>query len=488
MTFWTRTPGVRQRRSETVLVIAAVRPRVTLGKSVLAVAAAALVLVLPATAGSPGAWSPVIVGGGFAGTSQIGVARTKDGMLHLVWSSANSASSDRLLHRTNSPSGVPGPTSVVADRWSAIDDAALLFDGTKLMAFFGGGHSTVTGDPQIGLNLATSTDGGRSWSLAPAAIATSQTAGRTPSLTLVNGVPLQAWYAVGEPVVHVGLDPNAGISSLYSPPGTSVDIVSDRRKPYVAWCSATDGKYGVWVQEADPQTGNPVGQAQKMPLSTVTAEGKPYLICPVVNTRIGLAARAGGGVYTGVWTRGGVDPKQWRVVVWKVGTTRPLLHEARNNVRENVALAADDDGHVWVAWTEGTTLYASRSNKAGNRFGAIVATKGPASQADTGALDISAQVDRLDALVRYTDGRQVRGFHTQVYPGLTLRATGGKTVSFRVTDAGDPIAGATVKVAGKTLTTNAQGETPETDLPPGALAAVASKVRYVPASARVRSE
>ena len=65
-------------------------------------------------------------------------------------------------------------------------------------------------------------------------------------------------------------------------------------------------------------------------------------------------------------------------------------------------------------------------------------------------------------------------------------ARGGTTQSFRVLDAGDPIAEATIRVAGRSLTTDAKGRA-TADLRPGRHTATASKRDYVTATTQVRA-
>ena len=72
----------------------------------------------------------------------------------------------------------------------------------------------------------------------------------------------------------------------------------------------------------------------------------------------------------------------------------------------------------------------------------------------------------------------------QIRPGLTLVASGGKMQAFRVLDAGDPIARATVRAAGRSLTTDAKGRA-NAGLRPGRYTATASKRGYVRAKTRV---
>jgi hypothetical protein len=90
----------------------------------------------------------------------------------------------------------------------------------------------------------------------------------------------------------------------------------------------------------------------------------------------------------------------------------------------------------------------------------------------------------LDLLASVGTGSALATWHTQVRPPLALSASRSKAkVTFRVTDAGDPVAGATVKVAGKSLKTNASGRATTTLR--GGGTATASKGSYAPASARV---
>jgi hypothetical protein len=56
---------------------------------------------------------------------------------------------------------------------------------------------------------------------------------------------------------------------------------------------------------------------------------------------------------------------------------------------------------------------------------------------------------------------------------------------FRVTDAGDAVPGAAVRVAGQTLTTNGRGQA-SVRLPSGRYTATASKDKYVSARAALR--
>jgi hypothetical protein len=59
-------------------------------------------------------------------------------------------------------------------------------------------------------------------------------------------------------------------------------------------------------------------------------------------------------------------------------------------------------------------------------------------------------------------------------------------IVFRVLDAGDPVAAATVKAGGKTLKTAANGTATLRNAPAGRIKATAAKAGYAPAALTVR--
>jgi hypothetical protein len=143
---------------------------------------------------------------------------------------------------------------------------------------------------------------------------------------------------------------------------------------------------------------------------------------------------------------------------------------------------------AWRTFHGASVIHLRRSNRSATRFGAEVRVKAPKSAVEVAHIDLDAQADRVDILASfsYADSSQNTLYHTQAWPGLTLARAAGKVVSFLVTDAGDPVAGATIKVGGRTLRTNARGRA-SVDLPRGRLKAVASNAGYVGAAARVTS-
>ena len=141
----------------------------------------------------------------------------------------------------------------------------------------------------------------------------------------------------------------------------------------------------------------------------------------------------------------------------------------------------------WAGWQDSDTEKAvfRRSNRTATKWGAPVPVTLPPGRIFQ--LNLDAQRDRVDAVIRTQSDAGTVGLATdQIRPGLTLVARGGTTQSFRVLDAGDPIAEATIRVAGRSLTTDAKGRA-TADLRPGRHTATASKRDYVTATTQVRA-
>jgi hypothetical protein len=112
-------------------------------------------------------------------------------------------------------------------------------------------------------------------------------------------------------------------------------------------------------------------------------------------------------------------------------------------------------------WHDGRSkqLFATRSNKAATRFGPRVRIKPPGGTSAVWKLKGEGTRGRLDLLAAVSTGSSLATWHTQVLPPLSMGAKKRATsVTFTVSDAGDPVSGAAVTYAGKTLATNAEGQ------------------------------
>jgi hypothetical protein len=137
-------------------------------------------------------------------------------------------------------------------------------------------------------------------------------------------------------------------------------------------------------------------------------------------------------------------------------------------------------------WEREGTIYAARTNKTATKVGAANSLK-PPSGGTIYRLNGEGSAGPLDLIANVQAGGQQGFWHQQVWPKLELAGSrAGRAIVFRVSDAGDPVAGATVKAAGKTLKTNAVGRATLAKAPPGRFKATASKAGYASASTNVR--
>ena len=456
------------------------RPR--LGWTALACSAVAVsVLCSVASAatgsrtGAPGSWS--LVGSGIRSVSgQSGLARTPDGVLHVLWSRGGAGTPYALLETTVSPAGQVSTARAIVSGWSRIDDvAAAGFKGRPLSVVFTGTKTDTTGDPTEGLNLATSSGG--AWTVGSAAIYKTDFAGSSvPSVGFTrSGTLVQSWSGNGQVLVHVGVDPAVPARRIGK--GGNVTLLgwneaakaaSERERVLVAWCGA-----GIHAVEFGSDTPSPLRR-----------------LAGSATTRCPAASRT-------AYTRNpdGVDNSSAAASVnsertvryWYNAVAQPTEVAAGSGIKQQVAAAADPNGRVWVGWRDADTgqLRFRRSNGS-DTFGAVVSTTIPASQDGVVNLDLAAQDDRVDVIGRTTKGSAVSLFHTQMFPGLSVEATSkGGHVTVLVTDAGVPVAGSNVSVGGHLLHTGPDGRT-TVELPSGSYDVTAAKTKYVGATTRVR--
>jgi hypothetical protein len=159
------------------------------------------------------------------------------------------------------------------------------------------------------------------------------------------------------------------------------------------------------------------------------------------------------------------------VLLWRYGAKKAAPAPGSANATPAVALARGPSGRLWLAWYNKVTgrVETVRTNKAETTFGPVELFKGPAGCDGDALATVAANSDgapRLQIIVVCYDfnNGKTQAHATQSLPGLRL---GGSTVSidhkkggsitYSVNDAGDPVPGATVKVAGKAGSTNQLG-------------------------------
>jgi hypothetical protein len=414
----------------------------------------ALIAASAAAGGVPGRWTPVSVAG-VRSSDVAGIARTSDGVLHVVWQRRGVATS-ALWQTTVTPDATTA-SDVAAPQLAEPGAPALTAssDGTLRAFFFVRDGS----GPGSTLRFAAQPPGG-AWTVSsdPFGHATGAGAPTAGSAAARDGTPVVAWPTGAQVHYRFGVDAGSSTSILNaggccaSGAQPAVDQVSGQA--YVAWATNARGGAGVYVQAIDRS-----GPARARVFATGSATPKRTAAI-IPEGRVALVSRPGlPGVYL-AYTTG--YPKTRRVAVLQVAAKQRVLDVTAPGAA-HVALAPGPQGRLWLVWARGGAIYAARTNRGVSRLGAVrqIPVRRGARGIDQIQGDGSAGA--LDLVVTFAARAGVRFWHEQVLPGLTLgisktgAAAGPTRYVFRVADAGDPVANASVKVGRQTLTTGISG-------------------------------
>src|SRR5262245_50625645 len=447
------------------------RGRVVIGAGVVAAAVA----VTPAAGGPPGQWTRLP--GTVVNFAQPGLARTSDGVLHVVFTRKNGARSE-LAHATVSAGGTVGATSVALANWASMSHPDLLRmpDGS-LRVFFGGIRSTNAGETNNAMNTATAPASGAQWTLQPGRAAQALYAYATSyagAALAKNGTPISSWAGSPGLGFHYGVDPSAPDGKvpqsgccLYNP---DVGVDSASGQAWIGFTSNEKATPGFFVNAIGP--GGAEGGRKPAPGALTSGNFVQPIGRTPITGRIGAA-----GVFLAY---GQGYPTIKTIAVWRVDNGDRFM--LRANGAKHVGLAAAPEGRLWLFWDIGGKVNATRTNRAFTRIGPLTAIKPPGS-GSVYELDGEGSAGPLDLIAN--DGQGL--WHQQVWPKLLISGKrAGKTIVFTVADAGDPVAGATVKAGGKTLKTAANGRAVLAKAPSGRVKAAATKAGYAAASTTVR--
>ena len=427
--------------------------------------------------GAPGSWS--LVGSGIRSVSgQTGVARTPDGVLHVIWSRGGAGTPYALFETTVTAAGRVSAPETIISGWSRIDDVdATVVKGKPLTVGFTGTKSDTTGDPTNGLTLATKSG---TWTVGAAAVYSSDLVGSSvPAIGYsTSGKLIQAWSAGGKITVHVGTDPTEPARSFGEQGGNVVltqQVASGGSKAddgtAIGWCTDAGIFWGTADITPDPNIG----------LRGVFVPGSTSTRCPAA-ARTNLIMGHAGGFFAAASVA-----SERKVLVWELGHD-PTTAADGPSIKQQVALSSDPRSRLWIAWrdTDSNRLLLRRSNKSANSWGAVVSIRLPPSQDSLSQLTVDGQDDRVDVIARTTKGSAVSLFHTQAWPGLSVEASSKNGLAKAVvTDAGEPVPGASVRIGNHSLRTNERGEV-SLELKAGDYPVVASKAKYVSAKTTVK--
>lgn len=414
--------------------------------------ALAVIGVLPATSGAAAAaptWTVVTDSGG-KNIDEVSLARTSDGVLHVLWLKHGGIGHEEIRHTPISADGNVGETNVASGGWSAAGNPDVIptSDG-GLRVFFGG----LTGvNQRDGAQSASAGADGATWTPEPGRVSSTVSSISDVGAALrADGTPVYSYtysFVLG---LHSGLDPGVTDTDLlpenkccaYHP-----DVAfSESGEGYVGWYSNVDGEAGLYVQQIAPTQ----GEKQLVPQSVTN--GKLLSI----DQRMPIVARKGEpGIFVAYCSG---YPSCTSVLLWKLGTTTPVTVAYGRQIRF-VNVAAAPDGRIWVMWADmaGPQLYAARSNAAVTRMGAPAVFDPAPGATAIWRMAGDATDEALDVLASMSTPGSLATWHTRVLPGISVSAGfAKKKVNFIITDAGAPMKGAKIRFGKRTLTTDRRG-------------------------------
>jgi hypothetical protein len=429
-----------------------------------------LALASPAAAGPTGTWTQVTnFSADGSNTDEVGLARTPNGVLHVLWTVDESVLNTRV---SADAQNVLGTSTVFTYTGGGVNNAVALLPGPagSLRAFFAG---LISSDENHdgGMSTATSTDG-VSWNVQPTLASQSDGAGNEESPVYAaagiggtmfsNGTPLSVWGDSGPNAhgYHVGTSqatPDVlfgGSTATVTYPGAATD--SDTGAVAVGWNDIDTGK--VFVAFVQPST------SPWFPPSAATSP--PGAGAADLQHPVGISGRSGGegGIYV-AYLRG-TNPFSSNAAIWRVGAGN--IENLSKADAQSVGVTAGPDGRLWAFWTqEDGSIHVRRSDTEATTWGADTKVKPPSGTSALWSLKgegSSLSCGALDLVALATAGGATANFQQRVLPGLTLKkkilnGKKGKKAKVRFTtlDAGDPVK-ATVKFGKASEATGADGK------------------------------
>lgn len=408
----------------------------------LCTALAALVLT-SASAGPPGRWTQITHAHNGA-RSNLGLARGKDGRLHVLWAGPNRAPYPTVYDTIVSRSGAVGKAQPVVSGWTGVNTptAATAANGSIHVVISGQKTNSNT-DPYAGLNEVV---GPGSWKLGARAFGNSSitvASNADVHSAFRNGQLVSVWQTAAALLYQVGVDPSTQPQNItpQGDPAVNPVLAVDAKsgEAVIAYHGASSGSS--FFRRILPSLGPP----QAMAGSRVDAPS--------------IAARIGGGVYSAY------APDGTKVVLLKYGGPAKAVPVPKGARVLTAGVAAGPEGRLWVFYGNEQQTYVTRTSKAVSGFEPVQVLRSPAKAVQFFRLEGEGSAGPLDLFADVTvDGKTKDGsYHQQVWPALSLSvsrkaAASRVRVTVRVTDAGDPVAGA--KVSGLPVgsrTTDAKG-------------------------------
>jgi len=445
------------------------RARGIISVGALAVVAASALLGASSSAGQAGRWTQITKMHNGA-KANLGLARGKNGVLHVLWAGPGRPPYTAILDTPISPAGAAGKPQSVLAGWNSVQSptAAAGADGSVHVVI--SGQKVLTpNDPYAGLNEAV---GPGSWSLGPKAFGTFQLTVASSAVVstamLRSGQLASVWTSARSLLFQAGVDASTQPQDI-TPPGLAEApaVAVDGAGAVVAYRNATSGT--AFFRRLMPS----LGASQEMPGAKILAPT--------------IAGRVGGGVFSAY------APDAARVLLLRFGGKPRAVPVPKGAQVLSAGVAAGPEGRLWVYYGNERQTFVTRTSKSTSGFEPVQTFASPPKTAVLFRFEGEGSAGPLDLFADVTvDGATRDGsYQTHVFPQLSLRAAAsGGRLTVHVTDAGDPVAGAKVTgLPGGAKTTDTKGRVVVTlaAAQKGSFTLAATKAGYLPARAKTSS-
>jgi hypothetical protein len=383
----------------------------------------------------------------------VALARSNDGVLHLVYQSLAGTSVTGLATIAINPSGKAGAPVQALGGWDVGQPGLIAYPNGTLDAYFG----AISPGNVSSVWAITSSDGGTTWT-APSNIRVggpneSLAYGSDVTAALTGSTQVVALPQAGNLVVQVGLGA-----------GANANLVTNASDG-----SMTDADLAVDASSGAVVAGwNSIAHDPRLYLQGVTPSGGKLQAVPGQSRNaVVLAGRdSGPGVFAAYTT----DGKHIRLLRYGGGSV--AVGSRAGTSAKVLAAATSLDGRIWVMWGDdsGGGIALTRSNKAVTRFEPLQHVAFDAN--GLARLEGDGRLGPLDLIADAVPGgktAQPAGiYYARVLPVLDSSTSVAKlknkkgtvigyTVAVHVTDAGDPVSAATVSLGGQQKKTSASG-------------------------------
>jgi len=427
--------------------------------------------VAPTAVRAPGVWLK-LSRSGIDRTAEPGLVRTHDGSLLVAWTQPNPTKDFSVDIARLSHTGAVVATNTAINRWASLDAQPRLLSvpgaNPDYVLVFNGTQDGNSANPySVHSIYAAESAGGGQWALA---------SGSASSHTAFN-VPLAATLYSGGVFSGSGLNSalwfSAGFNSNSpsSVADTEIDTQAGSGAEGLALTTGADGSVvGAWYQRFGSQQGFYAQQLEPTlsPLTKAPGSGNPTWGDNEPLQQVAMVSRADGQYLA--YCQPTKTVACARIVLWKFGSSKVLVVPGSTTGHAaQVALSLAPGGRLAVSWYDSgrNAIEVSRTNLSATRFGVLRTIAAPPATLEFHTLFIDANSTRIDVVAnsrQSTKGAPTNFFHTQVLPGLmasanksAVKRSAKSTIIIHVSDAGDPVAGASVTFLGKHGVTNATG-------------------------------